>query len=121
MMKFMILPFLALVSTVSLAKEIAPADRQPPRRVLPVGTEISIDRYVKDTNVFEILITDESDVGPNIATPEHLQAAIKVKGSQEKFMQQMARDKSAVYVLKKELELLYPNEVKAPPKKPASK
>lgn len=110
-----------LVSFAGWGKEpkvIAPEDPRPPRREIAAETEISVYRYVKAADVYEVTITHETDVGPNVATPEDLQGAIGIEGKRDQFMKEISRDKSAIYVLKKPLPLLWDSEVAARKKRP---
>jgi hypothetical protein len=102
---------LALIAPHSFATGLKPT--KPPRERIRSGTEITVSNYSKDSNTFEIIMTHETSQGPNYARPEDLQAAIKMEGSTAEFIKLMTKDLSAIYVLKKDLPLLWPKEVEA--------
>jgi hypothetical protein len=91
---------------------VASADKLP-RLKLPKGTEITIGDYHSDSDVFEHVINEEKEVGPNYVTSEALQTAIGLSGSKDDFIRKMRASKGSVYVLKKELPELWKSEVDA--------
>lgn len=108
---------LIVVSSGSVAFAVQPKQTNPPRMRLKAGTEITVSKYLERSNVFEVTINRALDEGPNWATPEDLKSAIGLEGSAKDFVKRSLRDPSAVYVLKKELLLLWPVELTAREKK----
>jgi hypothetical protein len=79
-----------------------PPEQDPP---LSAGAMVSVRSYDAATRTFHLIITDEPAVGPNVATPEDLAAAV----STLKLETLKSRPQSIVgneYQLDKELRLL---------------
>jgi hypothetical protein len=85
-------------------------ETNPPRETIKPGTEISL-RYQKESDTYEVTITHELGVGPNVATPEDLKEAISMEGSVTEFKKKMSHDPDAIFVLKNKLPLLWPVEI----------
>jgi hypothetical protein len=87
------------------------------RVIMKAGTEITVDHYSSDSDSFEITINKERGVGPNVATSEALQKAIGTEGAAKDFQRRLIHDVGSIYVLKKELPLLFEKEIKERKKK----
>jgi hypothetical protein len=117
--RFIILTMMSILTSLHVLAESLPPESQ--RLSLKKGTEITVSKYMKEANAFEITINQEQGVGPNIATPEALQKAIGMEGQLKKFQAQMERDIGSIYVLSKDLPLLWDEEVDMREKKAAKK
>jgi len=85
----------------------------PPRESIKKGTSISIYRYLPASGTYEITMTAEEAVGPNVAAPESLMKALGYKEPIKDFNKRMERNFSngTVYTLKKDLPLLWAEEI----------
>lgn len=103
--------------------ELAYASQFPAERLkIKKGTEIIVVRELKSSGTYEIKMVKEEAVGPNVATAEALRSALELnEESLAEFKKRLNRDSGAIYVLKKDLPLLWEEEIYRLQKKKKSK
>lgn len=99
---------LLLVTSALGILSAATADEMPS---IKKGTEIRISKFEAKCKCFEIVITQESAVGPNYAKVKHVVDAMDYKGDLKSFKQDLKNLEGKTFVLKKDLELLTDKEM----------
>ncbi len=83
----------------------------PPREFIKKGTEVTIYRYLKPSDTYEISMVKEEAQGPNVVTAEALRTALEINEPLADFKKRLARDTGATYVLRKNIPLLWGREI----------
>jgi hypothetical protein len=90
-------------------KSAKPVD--PTNPPIKAGTEITVNDYHKDTDVFMVTMNAEPDIGPNFATSTALWKALEFEGSVKQFVKNKDQLIGSIFTLKKELPLVDPQDL----------
>lgn len=101
----------AVAWNVQLFREAHAVGFPGPRERIRRGTEIVILRELELSGTYEIAMVKEEAVGPNVATPDTVRRALGLTESLKDFKKRIARDTNTIYVLKRDLPLLWEEEV----------
>lgn len=91
--------------------EPAYAAQFPERLKIKKGTEIVLLAYQKASDTYVIKMVKEEAQGPNVAATEALIESLNLKESVKDFHKRTSRDRGAIYILKRDLPLLWEEEV----------
>ncbi|MGE4130209.1 MAG: hypothetical protein AB7F86_01150 [Bdellovibrionales bacterium] len=75
------------------------------------GAEIIIGNYLEKSNTYEVIISRERAVGPNVATPDAIKKSVGLSEPVKDLQKSWARSPGTIYVLKKDLPLLWEEEI----------
>lgn len=98
--------------------EKKPAKKEDPTNPpIKAGTEITVNDYHAETDIFMVTMTAEPDVGPNFATAAALHKALDREGTVKSFVKNKDQLIGSIFTLTKELPLIDGEEVVAKYKK----
>lgn len=100
-----------LMSFIATVSATTPPQGAPKRLVLHSEAEITLDQYVESADVFLFTHNAEPDVGPNFVTPENFKTATGQEGTMTEFRQKMKGLVGNIFVLKRDMPLLWLKEV----------
>lgn len=94
----------ATPAKVEKKKNEKPVD--PANPPIVAGTEITVNDYHRDTDIFMVTMTAAPDVGPNFATAADLHKALDREGTVKDFVKNKDQLIGSIFTLSKDLPLI---------------